>query len=88
MSFSLNGCNSYAFFFCKKAFGTRLLYVQQHILYFASADQPQLLDLPLLFAGAAGGVDAGGVDAAVAQDVGQAHHVLIPFIIGNGKQMP
>ncbi len=53
-----------------------------------SANEPQLLNLALLLTAAAGGVDAGGVDAAVAEDVREAHHVLIPFIIGNGKQMP
>ncbi len=50
--------------------------------------QPQRLHLALLFGRAAGGVNAGGIDAAVAQNICEAHHIPVSFVVRHGEQMP
>ena len=45
--------------------------------------EPHLLNLPLLLPTAAGGVDACGVNAAVSQNVREAHHVLVFLVVSN-----
>ena len=50
--------------------------------------EPQVIHLPPLFAAGPGRIDACGLHAGVAQDIRQAHDVLVLFIIGPGEQMP
>ena len=49
--------------------------------------QAELSELPPFFAPAAGGVDAGRVDAAVSEDVREAHNVLELRVVRPGKQV-
>ena len=50
-------------------------------------DEAELPKLPPLFFSAAGGVNSGGVDAAVAEDIREAHNVLETLIVRPGEEV-
>ena len=50
-------------------------------------DEAELPKLPPLFFSAAGGVNSGGVDAAVTEDIREAHNVLETLIVRPGEEM-
>ena len=48
-------------------------------------NQPQLFNLDGMLPTAGDGIDAGGVDAAVAQDVGQLGDIPMLVVVASGK---